>query len=174
MEKGGDVHGAGRPLKPYALRKLEGDTTKKSKAFNERYEHEICVDGEFPVGSPPDWLTEEAVEEWNRLAGPMAMAGLLKVTDYQAFANYCQAAGEVGYLEKEIVKEHLYYVTDDKGRLLMHPGIKVLAQRKQELISLLKEFGFTPSMRAKLSVLNTMKKEEDEYSMGSLLDRRPG
>ena len=165
---------AGRPMKPYALRKLEGDTTKRSKAFNERYENEVCVDGEFPVDSPPDWLTDEARDEWERLAGPMASAGLLKPTDYQMFANYCQAAGEVAYLENEIVCERMYYVTDRNGKILLHPGLKYLAQRKQEAMALAKEFGFTPVMRAKLSVLNTVKKEEDSYSMGSLLDKRPG
>lgn len=165
---------AGRPLKPYAIRKLEGDTTKKSREYNDRYEHEVIVEGDFPVYDPPEWLTEEGKAEWERLAEPMENAGLLKITDLQAFANYCQAAGEVSYLEKTVVQNRMYLVQDQKGNLMVNPAMRVLTQRKQELITLAREFGFTPQMRAKLSVLNSAKKEEDEYSMGSLLNRRLG
>ena len=166
--------GAGRPTKPYALRVLEGDTTKRSKEFNKRYENEMAVEGEFPVESPPDWLTAEGRAEWERLAGALASSGLLKVTDYQMFANYCQAAGEVAYLERQFVRNRAYLVEDPKGRIMVNPAMRILSQRKQELMALAKEFGFTPSMRARLSVLNTVKKEEDANSMASLLNRRPG
>lgn len=166
--------GAGRPTKPYALRLLEGDTTKRSKEFNKRYENEIEIEGEFPVDQPPEWLTDEGKAEWERLAGILARSGLLKATDYQMFANYCQAAGEVAYLEGQFVKERAYLVEDPKGRIMVNPAMRILSQRKQELMSIAKEFGFTPSMRARLSVLSTVKKEEDENSMASLLSRRPG
>lgn len=167
---------AGRPVKPLALRKLEGDVSKRSKEYNERFEHEVIVDGEFPVDDPPEWLTEEALAEWKRLARRMADVGLLKPTDLVMFANYCQAAGEVAYLEMHFAKNHEYLVTDDKGRLMVNPIMRVLSQRKQELVTLAKEFGLTPAMRAKLSVLFAAKKEEEDdgYSMASLLNKRLG
>ncbi len=167
----------GRKPKPYGLRKLEGDTGKRSKEYNERYERELTVDGDFPTDAPPDWLTEKAKEEWLRLAGPMEKAGILKLTDLAMFASYCQAYGEKAELEEALITKNPggggLLCEDKEGRLVLNPLVKYLNARNQELFKLAGEFGLTPATRARLSSFKVDAGREED-PMDALLGRRPG
>ena len=80
MAKGGQ-----RP-KPTAMRILEGDRGHGRRPLNRNepvppQENIKC----------PDWLMDDAKEEWDRLAPSLMAMGVLTDHDIEAFASYCQA-----------------------------------------------------------------------------------
>ena len=163
---------AGRKPKPRGLRVLEGNTGKRSKEYQEKWDHEKIVDGDFPVQEPPSWLTDKAKEEWQRLAGPMVEADILKPTDMAMFASYCQAYGEKAEMEEALVGGRQLLGRDESGRVMLNPLLKYLNQRSQEMYKLAGEFGLTPTTRARLSSQAWEAAKEDP--MDALLSRRPG
>jgi P27 family predicted phage terminase small subunit len=68
--------------KPAALRILEGNRSRT----------EIPVEAPVAKGmpTPPEWLSPLARQAWDRVAPDLHGAGLLALSDGEAFAAYCQ------------------------------------------------------------------------------------
>lgn len=74
----------GRKPKPTAIKILEGNPGKRQLNMNEPQPNK-------KMPKCPEWLEDEAKEEWNRLAKNLNELGILTELDMAAFASYCQA-----------------------------------------------------------------------------------
>jgi len=127
---------AGRPKKPLAIVRMEGNPGKRRLPTETE---EIRPDLAIP--ECPEWLDEDAQTEWKRIAPDLLTLGLLSNLDMAALAGYCQAYSR--WKEAE-------------GKDQTDTAIKYLSQIKRSC----SEFGLTPSARAKMSIPG--KKDEDE------------
>lgn len=117
---------AGRKPKPTKLKVLEGNPGKQRLPKGEPEP----ISG---MPTPPEYLDEIALGEWERLAGGLHSMGLLYDVDRAAFASYCRAFS--------------MWV----GALLEHDHAKATEAEKQ-MLKFAVEFGMTPSARARLAI----------------------
>jgi len=140
----------GRMKKPLALVRLEGNKGKRKLPKPEQEVRE-------PAGTPdcPDWLLPEAKAEWGRLVPYLVASRLFTHFDRGQFAAYCQTwarwrAAETQKGTKVPVSRALEYV--------------------RELRQQAREFGLTPSARARLVLPAEMSNDE----MGDLISGTGG
>lgn len=83
---------SGRPAKPAALHLLQGNRSKKNI---DQLLAEVKDPG-FPVEAPdmPDWLSADAVAEWQRVVPDLLTLGLVSKLDMMALASYCEAVAD--------------------------------------------------------------------------------
>jgi P27 family predicted phage terminase small subunit len=83
---------SGRPAKPAIVHLLNGNPSKKNVA-NLLREHQQPL---MPVEAPPmpDWLDDDARQEWARVVPDMVKLGLISKMDMQAMAQYCEAVSD--------------------------------------------------------------------------------
>ena len=100
----------GRKPKPTALKKLEGNPSKRPLNHKEPTPKKglpIC----------PNWLESEAKTEWKRMCGILGPMGLLTEMDMTAFAGYCQAYARWKAAE-EYFAGHSNQAEESGGQLL--------------------------------------------------------
>src|SRR5690625_2235206 len=107
--------------KPTALKILAGNPGKRPLPSAEPVFETASTD-------TPDWLSGEAVTQWDKLSKAMDANGMLNTTNRQALATYCDLMGT--------------YI--DSRRAGAEPDLKIL----QQLRLMAREFGFTPSSQA--------------------------
>lgn len=135
----------GRPPKPTALKKAQGNPGKRPLS-----DPEPQPDGEARC---PLWLCDVAKAEWKRLAPGLRKLGLLTAADQSSFAGYCMAFADwhalVVRTAPDTTQQHLrrsiYAVRGDVLRAMLRAGA---------------EFGLSPSSRTGLS--SPTKKAEDD------------
>lgn len=114
----------GRPSKPTALKLLAGNPGKRP--LNDREPDPGALDL-----TPPAELSAEAVPQWNRIAPMLAKCGVLKQSDRDILAHYCEA-----YV--------VHYANIRAGKI----NVGLLGQMRQ----MLGELGMTPSARSRIVV----------------------
>src|SRR5581483_7260694 len=84
---GADMGRRGPPPTPTKILELRGSWRAKERPG----------EPQPPPGAPPmpEWLSEEARAEWQRMAPELEALGLLSVLDRAALAAYCQAYAEL-------------------------------------------------------------------------------
>jgi P27 family predicted phage terminase small subunit len=100
----------------------------------------------FP--SPPAFLSEYAIYEWNRTGPELWTLGLLTVLDETSFAAYCQSYGLWRMAEEQLASEDLVSPGCERNKV-QNPLLKIAAQAARDLIRFGSEFGLTPSSRAR-------------------------
>ncbi|MCW0207271.1 MAG: P27 family phage terminase small subunit [Achromobacter sp.] len=113
----------GQRPKPAALRLLNGNAGKRPVNTQE-------PDTGPADTSPPEWLTQAATPHWARLAPMLAKAGVLKQSDRDLLATYCETFA--AYLE----------AVQAGGASMAMVG---------QLRQLMGELGMTPSARARIT-----------------------
>ncbi|MFO0773725.1 MAG: phage terminase small subunit P27 family [Nitrospiraceae bacterium] len=103
---------------------------------------------------PPDYLTDDAKEEWARIIGVLEPVRVLTVGDFGIVLVACDAYAQLRQCTKFLEeKKSLSYVgTTQNGDEIYRPYPEV-AQRNQarrQYISALSELGLTPSSRSKV------------------------
>jgi len=116
----------GRPRKPTALLKLQGTFRKGRHA----YRQDLELGGELP--EPPEFLSEVAREEWDRVCTIGRYSKALSPADRGPLTLYC-------ILWAELVASQ-------------HTGETMQSSRMALLANLAGKFGMTPSERAKVQV----------------------
>lgn len=83
---------SGRPAAPAVLKLLQGNPGKRSMSELLDEVNSPAV----PVAAPPmpDFLSDEAALEWDRLVPALITLGLVSQLDLMALATYCQAYGD--------------------------------------------------------------------------------
>lgn len=114
----------GQRPKPTALRLLNGNAGKRPINAQEPDTGAADVD-------PPEWLSEAAAPHWARLAPMLSAAGVMKESDRDLLATYCQTFAD--YLEAV------------KGG---GASMSMVGQLRQ----LMGELGMTPTARARITV----------------------
>ena len=112
--------------------------------------------------SPPDHLGEIARTKYIQLAETLSEIGVLKVTDLDVLACYCQAYEEVRELTEE-VKKAPKVIEYGTGNRKIHPNVVLLREANKQLLLLARELGLTPSARTRIEV------QPDEKSHDELL-----
>lgn len=167
----------GRKPKPTAIKKLEGDRSKKGLSKSE-------PKPDLGVAPPeaPEWLSEVGRAEWERLSRQLWLNGLLGREDVQAFAAYCdhfsnamryrsileeQRREEARVARAQERWEHFgrrgtrpepstlgqaSMICTSTGTLQQNPVIGMLNVSTREMMKIATEFGLTPSSRARVNV----------------------
>ncbi|MCK4579128.1 MAG: phage terminase small subunit P27 family [Candidatus Marinimicrobia bacterium] len=140
--------GRGRPNTPASVKAREGNRGKRQLNFGA-----LFIKAEIP--EKPKHLTGEAAKEWQRLADVLKDNGLITLLDRAALMIYCDAFKMYTEAIKELRKDG--YVD---GMLQKTPnGYKtlsglalVLREAKSTMLSIMVQFGMTPSAREKVSI----------------------
>ncbi|MFF7901183.1 phage terminase small subunit P27 family [Streptomyces sp. NPDC007920] len=138
--------------KPTNLRVLHGD--RKDRINTEEPQPDT---GDV---LPPDWLSDDALEVWDALAGDLESKGVLTPWDVEAFANWCDAvarrrrAAAAVDEEGEIVESPVFNKNGDISghRRGKNPWLLVLAEADAQVQRYGARFGLTPSDRAQLKI----------------------
>lgn len=150
---------AGRPRKPTALKRLQGNPGKRALPQDEP-EFERLDE----AANPPEWLAVEAKAEWRRLAAELTALGLLTDVSAQVFAGYCQAYARWREAE-EWMQEHgrTIVMRDRDGRVTgvrEVPQSKIATTEREQMRRLAGEFGLTPSEASKVKAQPKKTKSE--------------
>ena len=108
---------------------------------------------------PPDFLNEDAVNEWWRVAPELHALGLLTVIDVMPLAAYCQTCAHwiaaerarAELAEKDQVTKGMM-ITGSAGNQMVNPLVKVARNAAADMLRFAVEFGLTPVARSRLSV----------------------
>ena len=114
---------AGRRPKPTQAKILKGTFRK----HRQKKDPEIVCD----LPGPPEWLSGEARNEWDRLHDPLVRAGILTGEAWSLFVAYCATWGRL----------------HDK----MADGDRIDATQLVQLRCLAGSFGLDPATRSKLA-----------------------
>lgn len=141
---------AGRPPKPSALKRAEGNPGKRRLNDSEpRFSSDLKC---------PAWLTAEAKREWRRVTAELEALDMLQSVDQAALASYCmawarwQAAEKIVSDEGQTVKEP---VVNKAGVVVgyktkRHPATTVAKDERAAMLRSAALFGFDPSSRSRL------------------------
>lgn len=110
--------GVGRPSTPPALHLLRNDPSKLgAKRIGALLDEAVRPPVAIP--KPPVELTQDALEEWNRITPHLAQLGLISHIDRAALTGYCVAWGDFIWAERRIKQLNArggVIVFDAKGR----------------------------------------------------------
>lgn len=91
----------------------------------------------------PEWLSEEAGGEWDRVLPELARLKLVKREDAAALASYCEAWATFVTATLTVQREGL--TIEAKQGLLAHPAVAIARNAGRELRAWAAHFGLTPS-----------------------------
>jgi P27 family predicted phage terminase small subunit len=137
---------AGRPRKPDQIKAAQGNPGRRR-----------LVDRDPPpetsrkIAIPPQ-LGPEAIAVWRRLAPELQLVNLMRATDVEPFARYCQLVVEYWKLSAEIDGQGHRYETESKhGKLWrMNPTFAARNLIARRLEALESGFGLTPRARQEI------------------------
>lgn len=140
--------------KPTVLKLLDGNPGKRPLNRNEP-----VPDDEIPVC--PDWLEQEAKNEWDRIVPELHKLRLLTKIDMTALIGYCQSWAR--YVEAEkYLSEHDSIMITESGYMQQVPQVGIALKYLKSCQSFMTEFGLTPSSRSKINLPGEDPKDEME------------
>jgi P27 family predicted phage terminase small subunit len=134
----------GRKPKPMRLRLLEGNPSKRP--LNE---HEPPIIPGRP--EPPDYMTDEARDEWRRMCDRLEGMGILSLADWPLLVLWCDTW--LRYIEAEHKLQRMgALITTPNGSIQNNP---VYCQRNEfarQLTKMAAEFGLGAANRSRMKV----------------------
>lgn len=147
----------GRPRKPDALKRLEGNPGHRPLNHDEPKFDSIV--------SCPAWLTGEAKTEWRRILGAlMKVPGLLMTVDRAVLSSYCQAYARWRQAEKHLEEEgQTVTITGQHGYCAeqVSPWVNISKTYHDAMMKSAREMGFTPAARSSVKVQQPNKPTQD-------------
>src|SRR5262249_15172357 len=134
---------SGPPPKPTPLRVLHGGRPGRINRAEPKPR-------ELPPVKP-EWLSNLAGQEWDRIAPDLAAMGTVKAVDGTALAAYCEAVARLR-VASTIVAESGPLLIGDDGHVRQNPAVAQARDASYEVRMWAREFGFTPSARAPLRI----------------------
>jgi len=138
---------AGRKPRPAALKLVEGRGNGRDSGGRPVKQPPGFV--RLPP-EPPEFLTGEARDEWDRVVPELQRLQLLKPVDRSALTAYCLIWQRLVDAQAEIAAGALT-TRGSMGQLVEHPAVKVFLAASKELRAWCSEFGLTPSAETRLS-----------------------
>lgn len=147
---------SGRSAKPAVVHLVTGNRSKKSLAAL----HDEIQNPPVPVGAPPqpEWLTQAAAEEWDRVVPDLITLGLISTLDMMALVTYCEAVADYKTFSQRIAQVNAQQA--DRGDVMtFSTGAKQIsiwrqlrndAEKRANQAGAL--FGFSPMARRNLKV----------------------
>jgi P27 family predicted phage terminase small subunit len=110
------------------------------------------------VPHAPDFLTDDALAEWKRLAPEPHVLGLLRSADVNCFAAYCMAFARWRAAElvlREMAKRdpttHGLLIRTVEGNPRRNPVAKIAADSASDMVRFAGEFGMTLVARSRIA-----------------------
>lgn len=132
----------GRKPKPSALRRFEGNPSKRG--FN--HAEPLPPDG---MPDCPDHLNEVAQIEWDRIARSLYDMGVLTLVDRAALAAYCQAYGRWVEAEEKLRTTPTLLKTPS-GYVQQSPWLGIANKQMELMGRYMSELGITPASRSRV------------------------
>lgn len=110
--------------------------------------------------SMPGGLTKEEQQHWQQVAGHLQEAGVLTVMDVQALKLYCRIYAK-WHESNEKLDEYGPVIKTKAGHPALSPYFKISQKYLDQLLTILREFGMTPSSRTKIHASSD--KPDDDY-----------
>jgi P27 family predicted phage terminase small subunit len=146
----------GRPPKPTAIKKAEGNPGKRPLNKSEPSA------GKKPA--KPAYLGAYGSRMWDRMTKQLDKMGVLDAADQNSIMLWCLAYDDMRE-NREHIKNHggTFKVVDQQGNEIVreHPAAKGARDAWKAMRGMLSEFGFTPAARARLG---SSKEAPDELS----------
>jgi P27 family predicted phage terminase small subunit len=134
--------------KPAALKLLNGRGNGRDSAGRT-----VPVPPKFArqAPNPPDWLSEEARAEWDRVVPGLEAVDLLKESDRAMLVAYCETWDMYMSAVLKVRAEGMTIVNPKTGLERKHPVLGVLSEAAAQLRMFAREFGLTPAAEHALS-----------------------
>ncbi len=97
------------------------------------------------IPEPPDWLSEDAQAEWNRVYPILQSRKAVTAADLATLEHYCVAVGRAREAER-LLKESSAVIEID-GIPKMHPAARLQSAAINQARQLAAELGLTPTSR---------------------------
>lgn len=149
----------GRPPKPTAIKKLQGNPGKRAAL---KGEPKPSVPERVPTA--PRTLSPDARREWRRLAGELHGRGLLTGLDTVALSALCETIVTWKDAKAKVRRSGAVGLSPN-GYPIQHPMVSIANQAEKRLRGWLSEFGMTPAAR-----LRGEGEEPGQMSIDELLD----
>ena len=102
----------------------------------------------------PVWLGEDARAFWTKIAPDLRLQGLLRVSEEEPLARYCDALARWHKVRKRVDDNESYWTESKHGKLQrVNPDFKVLGELESWLTAFEDRYGLSPMMRYKLKAL---------------------
>ena len=134
---------AGRKPKPTAIRKLQGNPSKRPINKAEPQSQKKAV--------MPEWLSEAAKSQWSVMSPKLEAAGLLTDLDEATLALYCEAFSRFRQASDALTREGTVTKAAN-GMLMQSPWLAIANKAHDQMVKLLIEFGMSPSSRSRVTV----------------------
>lgn len=148
----------GRKPTPTALKLLAGNPGKRKIEEGE-------PQGVVGVPDPPEHLTEEEKAAWAYFGEQLKNAGLLTNLDAIAFELLCRAYVRAKDAAAKVAQYGAVWIEKGDSKIpkfAYSPHWAVQNREEQKLMSLLSEFGLTPSSRTRVKVEEAIGKTNDK------------
>ena len=113
------------------------------------------------VPDAPEWLSESAAEEWDRVMPILTTRRILTDADLGSLENYAVAMGTVRDM-KEHLHAHGYIIVDLTGAMKRNPAVCIQSDAMTHASLLAAERGLTPVSRSRPAIRDD--EDEDELS----------
>lgn len=157
---------AGRPSIPTAIKKLQGTDRADRVLVNEMMPAKL----EY-APSAPEWMSDDAKEEWNSACDQLLDLDMLHRVDLGMLAAYCQEMANFIQATVQLKREgHINSIVREDGTVYQQPSpwVSIKNSYLKNAQSIARDFGFTPAARTKISA--TPKEAESEFEKGMKMD----
>lgn len=119
------------------------------------------------IPSHPEHFSEYASNAWTQiLMQANRLKGYISYIDLTLLEQYCECYGELRELT-DLCRGSKYYYEDNNGVKRINPIYQEKDKKRKVLVSIGREFGFSPSARSRLLLsMQPEKQKEDKYEDG--------
>jgi len=152
----------GRKKTPTKLKELKGSLRKCREVSNEMQTTNVVS-----MPKAPSFLNQHGADEWDLVTNELANIKMLHLTDLSILAAYCNEIGIYREIAQELQGNFTEQTVDKDGRLRaskIAPKYKVMQNALQNAMKISREFGFTPSSRASLSMPEQDEERTDDFN----------
>ena len=129
---------------------------------------------EIAMPEAPAHLSEQALEEWERVCVEMYNAGILSNLDRAALGAYCQAYGRWVQAERALAKfaerdaaTSGLMIKTQSGNAIQNPLVGSANKAMADMMRYAAEFGMTPSARSRIMAIERGETDDPFAKFGS-------
>jgi P27 family predicted phage terminase small subunit len=105
-----------------------------------------------PKPEPPDWISQDGRELWDKYSDTINSLGLLECLDAITFSLLCDSIATLQDMRDEFARDGDYVnICGAHGALQANPLVTMIAQQVKGVLALASEFGMTPRGRVNLT-----------------------
>ena len=117
----------------------------------------------------PDWLSDDAHAEWDRVLPELEELGTVGATDYAVLVGYCESFSQYKMASEMLAETGPLHEPRGDGESRRHPLVFVLKDSREAMLKFARELGLSPSSRSAVSAVSG---GVDEDPLAALLRRR--